>query len=193
MLVGILIIGWALNMLLDYGFGFTKHYFFHWELFFLYMSGLIYYMGFKGYHQPIYIMRHAQLQAVDVAPTANTTIAATDMQIRADLKELIEKAMHEDKLYLDPELNLESFARHLHISPSLLSTTINTLFQNNFRNFINEYRTEEVKRRLKDPTLWHLSILGIALECGFNSEATFYRIFKKYTGLSPKEYIEKKK
>ncbi|WP_366940979.1 helix-turn-helix domain-containing protein [uncultured Chitinophaga sp.] len=29
---------------------------------------------------------------------------------------------------------------------------------------------------------------GIALECGFSSQATFQRIFKQYTGLTPSEY-----
>jgi hypothetical protein len=43
----------ALNMVLDLGFGFDKLYFLHWQLFFLYMSGVIYYLGFKGYHQPL--------------------------------------------------------------------------------------------------------------------------------------------
>jgi len=49
---------------------------------------------------------------------------------------------------------------------------------------------EEVKSMLMRDDIEHMSILGIALDCGFNSEATFYRIFKKNTGISPKEYIQ---
>jgi methylphosphotriester-DNA--protein-cysteine methyltransferase len=44
-----------------------------------------------------------------------------------------------------------------------------------FRNLINNYRVEEVKKRLGDPPS-HLSVLGMALDCGFNSKASFYRI-----------------
>ncbi len=191
-IVGILIVGWGLNILLDYGFSFSKLYFFHWELFYLYMSGLIYYVGFKGYHQPVHLIHPLPLQPVAAVPTANTeSTTTTDKEIKSNLKELIEKAMTEDKLYLDPDLSLAIFAQHLNTSPSALSSNINTLFGKNFRNFINEYRTEEVKKKLKGPDISHLSILGIALECGFNSEASFYRIFKNYTGLSPKEFMEK--
>lgn len=35
------------------------------------------------------------------------------------------------------------------------------------------------------------TLIGIAYDCGFNSKATFNRAFKKNTGKSPKEFIEK--
>ena len=35
------------------------------------------------------------------------------------------------------------------------------------------------------------TLLGIAYDCGFNSKATFNRAFKKATGASPKEWMEK--
>ncbi|MEJ0105739.1 MAG: helix-turn-helix domain-containing protein [Bacteroidota bacterium] len=54
---------------------------------------------------------------------------------------------------------------------------------------MNEYRVDKVKQRLNDPGSARLSILGIAYECGFNSEASFYRIFKDIAGVSPKEYL----
>jgi AraC-like DNA-binding protein len=70
----------------------------------------------------------------------------------------------------------------------VLSATINTCYGKNFRNLINDYRVEEAKRKLGDPALSHLSVLGIGLESGFNSEASFYRIFKQHTSLSPAAY-----
>lgn len=37
----------------------------------------------------------------------------------------------------------------------------------------------------------NLSMLDIALECGFNNTANFNRIFKKYTGFNPSDYRNK--
>lgn len=47
------------------------------------------------------------------------------------------------------------------------------------------------KKRLLNNNLNNLSFLGLAKDCGFNSEASFYRIFKKTVGLTPKQYLEK--
>ena len=33
-----------------------------------------------------------------------------------------------------------------------------------------------------------MSLVDIAFECGFGSERNFYRSFKEFTGLTPKEY-----
>lgn len=76
----------------------------------------------------------------------------------------------------------------MHLSTNVVSYTISQSFGKSFRDLINEHRMEEVKQKLGDPALSHLSILGIALDSGFNSEASFYRIFKKHTNQSPKAY-----
>jgi AraC-like DNA-binding protein len=104
------------------------------------------------------------------------------------LKRAIDGALAGEKCYLNPDLSLGSLAGHLGVSAAVLSATINTYYGKNFRNLINDYRVEEAKRKLGDPALSHLSVLGIALESGFNSEASFYRIFKQHTSLSPAAY-----
>lgn len=57
-------------------------------------------------------------------------------------------------------------------------------------NYINEYRIKEVKLRLIDGKFKHLTILGIALECGFNSKSAFNNVFKKLTNQTPSEYLK---
>lgn len=71
-----------------------------------------------------------------------------------------------------------------------ISAAINQGLDKNFYAFVNEFRVEEVKTRLVDTKYGHLTILSIAFEAGFNSKATFNRIFKAYTGISPKAYQE---
>lgn len=101
--------------------------------------------------------------------------------------------MDTEKPYLEPELSLADLSRRMHTNPVLLSQVINTGAGKNFNDFVNEYRVNEFKQRVREPTNGHLSFLGIALDCGFNSKATFNRAFKKCMGLSPKAYVETQK
>jgi AraC-like DNA-binding protein len=61
-------------------------------------------------------------------------------------------------------------------------------FNQNFRDFINKYRIEESKFLLKNKSNGNKTILEIAYEVGFNSKSAFNAAFKKFTGLTPKEY-----
>ena len=96
--------------------------------------------------------------------------------------------MQEKKPYLDAELTLSSLAKDLSISRSQLSALINEGMGDNFYDFINKYRVEEVKRLMVDPQVKNYNLLGIALEAGFKSKSTFNLIFKRFTGLTPTEY-----
>jgi AraC-like DNA-binding protein len=96
--------------------------------------------------------------------------------------------MEVDKIYLDPELNLNSLAGILKTNTLLLSSLINNHFGKNFNDFINEYRISEFQKRSKVSDSQHLTMFGIALDSGFNSKATFNRAFKKITGKSPKDF-----
>jgi len=98
--------------------------------------------------------------------------------------------MEIEKPYLDPDLSLSDLARRMHTNPVVLSQVINTGVGKNFNDFVNEYRVEEFKRQVREPANAHLSFLGLALDCGFNSKATFNRAFKKFTGASPKAFAE---
>ena len=63
--------------------------------------------------------------------------------------------------------------------------------RSNFNDFINYYRVLAVQEKLKGGEHKRQTLLGIAYDAGFNSKATFNRAFKKVTGLSPKEWLEK--
>jgi AraC-like DNA-binding protein len=171
-----------INIPLEIFFNFGARYFVQWQFFYFYMAALVYYLGFAGYQQKDFeiVFQHEKRSVISL----NTD------QVSA-VKEKLLKSINEDKMYLDAELNLSTLAKRVGVSEGALSAVINEEFRQNFRNFINEKRVEEVKQKLLSQEYAHLSILGIALESGFNSEASFYRVFKAITGLSPKDFLQK--
>jgi AraC-like DNA-binding protein len=106
----------------------------------------------------------------------------------AQLVAVVVTYMQEKKPYLDAELTLNTLAKNLNMSRSQLSQLINDGIGENFYDFVNKYRVEEVKRLMTDPIAKNFNLLGIALEAGFKSKSTFNLIFKRFTGLTPTAY-----
>ncbi len=114
-----------------------------------------------------------------------------DESLVAEWKVKILDLIQEGKAYEDAELSLTQVAKQLSTNPTVVSKVINQGFQLNFNDFINHYRIEAVKEKLKAGEQKTQTLLGIAFDCGFNSKATFNRAFKKFTGVSPKEWLKK--
>jgi AraC-like DNA-binding protein len=96
--------------------------------------------------------------------------------------------MEKEKPYNEGDLTIQRLAEKLSIPAPHLSQTINELLGQTFSDFINSYRVEEAKRKLLDPALRHLSVLGISEEVGFSSKSSFNSVFKKYTNMTPSEF-----
>jgi AraC-like DNA-binding protein len=95
--------------------------------------------------------------------------------------------MDQAQPWREPDLTLHELAHRLGTHPALLSRVLNTGCGQNFNDFVNTYRTQEAQRKLADPRFAHYSLMGVALESGFNSKSTFNRVFKKLTGQAPSE------
>lgn len=93
--------------------------------------------------------------------------------------------MQEHKPWLDPELSLSSLAQQMHLSAKTLSQLINKMGGVNFNDFVNRYRVEHVQLLKQDPAYQHLTLVGLAMEAGFNSKATFNRSYRAITGKTP--------
>ncbi len=109
----------------------------------------------------------------------------------AKLKYKLQNLMSSQRPFLNSQLTLTDLSRKLGVNSAVLSYVINSGFNKNFNDFINEYRINEVKEKLNSGTKGNFSLLEIALDCGFNSKATFNRAFMKFVNISPKEFQEK--
>ena len=99
--------------------------------------------------------------------------------------------MEEELLFLNPSLKLNDIVKHIGKPQKIVSAVLNQHIGKTFNEYINEYRIETFKSRLLSENSEHLTITGIAFECGFNSQATFQRTFKVLTQLSPKEFQQR--
>ncbi|MGI4871514.1 MAG: helix-turn-helix domain-containing protein [Janthinobacterium lividum] len=133
----------------------------------------------------------AEIPAAQGPPEAELPPAQLAPELLAWRDKLL-ALMTEEQPWLEPELTLTELAKRLHLPPALLSKVINTGCGQNFNDFVNAYRVREAQRLLADPRFAHYSLVGVALESGFNSRSTFNRVFKKLVGQAPSELTRPK-
>ncbi|KIA97032.1 AraC family transcriptional regulator [Flavobacterium sp. KMS] len=100
----------------------------------------------------------------------------------------LELLCKEQHIYTDSTLNREKVAEKLGISAGYVSQIVNTITEDNFANYINQYRVEAVKEMISNSEYENYNLLAMGLESGFTSKTTFYKAFKKVTGQTPNEY-----
>lgn len=146
---------------------------------------LLYYLSVAGYLYsqpiPVFFSESASQESKNENNSKPTQTLPTSVVLNF---------ITQDKPYLNPELTLAEFARQINLPAPLVSQTINTSLNKNFNDLINEYRVQETCNRLMAGDHKIKTLLGVGLDCGFNSKATFNRSFKKVTGLSPKEWLD---
>lgn len=98
-----------------------------------------------------------------------------------------------EKRHRQPRLTLEEVAAELSLPARYVSGLINQQSQTNFTTFVNTYRVKEVIERIRDPRENHKTLLGLALDSGFNSKSSFNQLFKTITGETPSVYLAKQK
>ena len=157
----------------------------------------VFYLGYKGHKQTgIYTVisekpaKHIEVDESEVPDqSAYKKSGLKEEEIEKYLKKLI-LYMEKEKPFLNAELSLREMSEALDISPNYLSQIINGQLNKNFFEFVNEYRVECVKKKMIDPDYSNFSLLGIALDCGFNSKSSFNSVFKKITGLTPSQCLK---
>ena len=149
-----------------------------------------------GFHQPSIFEEVVREHDVNLEHRQNGT--EQKKYARSGLKKkdvdryikMLENHMVKDKPYRDRELTIFDLADQLKIPRHFLSEVINEHLGKNFYTLVNEYRIDDVKKRMVDPAYKHLTILAIAYDAGFNSKSSFNTIFKQKTGLTPSEYLK---
>jgi len=104
--------------------------------------------------------------------------------------DLIVVAIKEKKYYKDPNLDIRTLSEELQLPYHELSSRINKEYSQNFNEFINSFRIQEVVQALQTQQHQSYTIMGLAQKAGFKSASAFYAAFKKEKGTTPTSYIE---
>jgi len=102
----------------------------------------------------------------------------------------VEYLLDTEKLYTIPDLNINTLAKKLNSNRTYLSRAINSVSGKTFIEFINEYRIAEAKRLLYNKESVLITIDAIGSKAGFNSKATFFRVFKSISGVTPSYFLK---
>jgi AraC-like DNA-binding protein len=157
------------------------------------MASLImyYYLNYKVISSPLILSKEALLiieQTKEVTETCKGNLITSGITL--ELANMLEKRLIKEKLFLDPDLNIQSLAECCHTKVYILSAFINRHYNKSFYDYINYYRIEEAKMLLTAPDQQKYSIDSVTEKSGFRSRSAFYKAFRKETGHTPGEFVK---
>jgi AraC-like DNA-binding protein len=86
---------------------------------------------------------------------------------------------------LDEAITREDAARAAHLSPSHFSMLVRKETGVTFKEWLNRMRVDRAAELLADTDR---KLAAIALECGFNDQSYFTKVFKRYRRQSPRQF-----
>jgi AraC-like DNA-binding protein len=128
------------------------------------------------------LLRHAEHKR-----PAESEIPDTDAQpVYERYQELIH-VLVEEKLFLDPDLNIQLLATRMATNQKYVSQAINEYSGTNFFGLMRRFRVNEA-RKLIISTLGKCNLQDVSDQSGFSNRSSFSRQFKEVTGFSPSEF-----
>ena len=143
---------------------------------------MIYLIGYMGFKQkpinPTYMIENQdESHSLD-----ETTL--NDSQIRILQNVLVQFDIN--KIYLNSQLNIMDVVRTVGTNRTYISNIINQQYNQNFCNFVNSYRVDELKKVLIENPDFTIDMLSE--KCGFGSAISLKRAVHAKTGKSLNEW-----
>lgn len=108
-----------------------------------------------------------------------------EMSEADSLAKTIETRMLDSEWFLEPRLSVGDVAKRLGTNESYVSRAVNSGLGKSFNRYVNEMRVAYAKEQMREEGT---QILTIALNSGFNSKATFNRVFREFEGVTPSQF-----
>lgn len=105
------------------------------------------------------------------------------------LQQTLREVMDNTEEYLSVDFSIARLAEMANSTTKVVSQVINECFGNNFNAFVNEYRIRRACQMMDGKERVNLTIEAIGNEVGFKSRSSFVTAFKRFTGLTPSNYL----
>ena len=104
----------------------------------------------------------------------------------SDNDRLMKKMLGYIEQHMARTITTDELANYLGMSSSTFFRFLKKNTRHGFSEFLQEYRVNRIVHELNSNS--RDSIMDIASRYGFVSQSYFYKVFKKYTGLTPKQF-----
>ena len=106
----------------------------------------------------------------------------------SDNDRLMKKMLGYIEQHMARTITTDELANYLGMSSSTFFRFLKKNTRHGFSEFLQEYRINRIVHELNSNS--RDSIMDIASRYGFVSQSYFYKVFKKYKGITPQEYRE---
>ena len=159
-----------------------------------YLVLLIWYIGYYGVNQvQVFLLEEIPLESIRKKNSQEKIIKPVyyfncESEEIIELKAKLEIVFLEQELFKRQDISLKGTADILEISDKKLSYLLNICLSSNFYEYVNNHRINYFRKKIEEGTVEKLTLLAIAYDSGFNSKATFNRVFKQKVGITPMEF-----
>jgi len=105
--------------------------------------------------------------------------------------EALRMTLEKHKVFRKPGLKLSDLSTTLNMSPRKLSFLINSQYNMNFNELINEHRINDALELIEEGYLEKYTAESLFQTTGFQNKTSFYKAFKAKTGTTPSSYLKK--
>lgn len=107
-----------------------------------------------------------------------------------DIANRMRTYVEQSRSYTNPDFKMSDLADALGLSPSKLSQVFNIHLNQNYYEFINQYRLDMFKRLIAEGQYKKFTLTALSEQCGFK-KSNFFSTFRRVEGMTPMEYLKK--
>ena len=130
-----------------------------------------------------YLNRLPDIPAAALERNSATAPAMSEAQMR-EICDRVTEYLQTTKAYINPDLSANELSIKTGIHSRNISIAINGYLHKNFFDLVNEMRIGEAKRLLLSLDK-NLTVNSIYSDCGFRTDRSLFRTFKKFESISP--------